>query len=178
MSTATLFDNISMVFQNVYLFEDTLRNNIAFGNPNASDDAIIEACKKARCYDFITSLPDGFDTVIGEGGLTLSGGERQRVSIARAIIKNSPIILLDEATASVDPDNEHEIQEAINALVENKTILVIAHKLSCVKNADQILVIDNGKLSQRGTHSELLETEGIYKNLWVKRSSSRSWTVK
>ena len=133
--------------------------------------------KKAKCYDFIMSLPDGFETEIGEAGLNLSGGERQRISIARAILKDSPIILLDEATASVDADNERDIQLAINELVKNKTILVIAHKLACVKNADQILVIDNGKLIAKGKHSELISQKGLYQTLCQKRTQSKSWVI-
>ena len=177
MSQETLYGSISMVFQNVYLFKDTIFNNIVFGNDDATKEDVINACKKAKCYDFIMALPDGFDTLVGEAGLSLSGGERQRVSIARAILKDSPIILLDEATASVDPDNELEIQEAINALVENKTILVIAHKLSCVKNADKILVISDGKLAQEGTHNELSKEDGLYSSLWQKRMNSKSWKI-
>ena len=177
MSEETLFSCISMVFQNVYLFKDTIYNNIAFGSSDASEEKIIEACKKARCYDFIMNLKDGFNTMVGEAGLSLSGGERQRISIARAILKDAPIILLDEATASVDPDNEAEIQEAINALVKDKTILVIAHKLSCVKNADKILVIDDGKLIQEGKHLELIEQDGLYSSLWKKRTNSKSWKI-
>ena len=177
MSQETLYSCISMVFQNVYLFEDTVYNNIAFGNDNATKEDVINACKKARCYDFIMELPDGFDTVLGEAGLSLSGGERQRISIARAILKDAPIILLDEATASVDPDNETEIQEAINALIANKTILVIAHKLSCVKNAAKILVINEGKLVQEGTHQELMNCDGLYASLWKKRTNSKSWKI-
>ena len=177
MSQETLYGCISMVFQNVYLFKDTIYNNIVFGNDDASKDDVINACKKAKCYDFIMALPDGFDTLVGEAGLSLSGGERQRISIARAILKDAPIILLDEATASVDPDNELDIQEAINALVENKTILVIAHKLSCVKNADKILVIDNGKLVQEGIHDELSQKDGLYSSLWQKRMNSKSWKI-
>ena len=177
VSQETLNKCISMVFQNVYLFKDTIYNNIAFGNNEASHDDVIEACKKARCYDFISNLENGFDTQVGEGGLSLSGGERQRISIARAILKNAPIILLDEATASIDPDNEYEIQQAINELVKDKTILVIAHKLSCVKNADQILVIQDGKLNDSGTHDELLKKDGLYSKLWDKRCHSKSWKV-
>ena len=177
MSQETLYGSISMVFQNVYLFKDTIYNNIAFGNDDATKENVIEACKKAKCYDFIMALPDGFDTMVGEAGLSLSGGERQRVSIARAILKDAPIILLDEATASVDPDNELDIQEAINALVENKTLLVIAHKLSCVKNAEKILVIEDGKLVQEGTHDELSSREGVYSALWQKRTHSKSWKI-
>ena len=177
MSTETLYDCISMVFQNVYLFKDTIYNNIAFGNDSASYEDVVNACKKAKCYDFIMSLPEKFDTLVGEAGLSLSGGERQRISIARAILKDSPIILLDEATASVDPDNESEIQQAINELVKNKTILVIAHKLSCVKNAKSILVLKDGKLNEQGNHKELLEKKGLYENLWSKRVTSKSWKI-
>ena len=177
MSQETLYGCISMVFQNVYLFNDTIYNNIAFGNDSASKEEVIEACKKARCHSFISALPNGYETVVGEAGLSLSGGERQRISIARAILKDTPIILLDEATASIDPDNEVEIQEAINALVKNKTILVIAHKLSCVKKADQILVVDNGHIAQSGTHDTLMKTDGLYSKLWDKRSHSKSWKI-
>ena len=177
MSQETLYGCISMVFQNVYLFKDTIYNNIVFGNESATKEQVIDACKKARCYDFIMSLEEGFETEVGEAGLTLSGGERQRISIARAILKNAPIILLDEATASVDPDNELEIQEAINALVEDKTLLVIAHKLSCVKNADQILVIENGELIESGNHKTLLEDNGKYASLWEKRTHAKSWKI-
>ena len=177
MTTNTLYSSISMVFQNVYLFKDTIYNNIAFGNEQATKEEVIEATKKAKCYDFIMALPNGFDTLVGEAGLTLSGGERQRVSIARAILKDAPIILLDEATASVDPDNEADIQDAINALVEDKTIIVIAHKLSCVKTADKILVLNDGKLIQEGTHDELLTHDGLYASLWNKRLNSKSWKI-
>ena len=177
LSVETLFDSISMVFQNVYLFNDTIYNNIAFGKTDATKEQVIEVAKKAKCYDFIMSLPDGFETEIGEAGLNLSGGERQRISIARAILKDSPIILLDEATASVDADNERDIQLAINELVRNKTILVIAHKLACVKNADQILVIDNGKLIANGKHNELISQKGLYQTLCQKRTQSKSWVI-
>ncbi len=138
----SLLRNISMVFQNVYLFHDTIRNNIRFGNPHATDTEIVAAAKAAHCHDFIMALPDGYDTVVGEGGGTLSGGEKQRISIARAMLKDAPIIILDEATASVDPENEHEIQQAISALVHGKTIIIIAHRLATIENADQILVVD------------------------------------
>ena len=177
LSIETLFDSISMVFQNVYLFNDTIYNNIAFGKNNATKEQVIEVAKKAKCYDFIMALPEGFETEIGEAGLNLSGGERQRISIARAILKDSPIILLDEATASVDADNERDIQLAINELVKDKTILVIAHKLACVKNADQILVIDNGKLIANGKHKELISQRGLYCNLCKKREQSKSWII-
>ena len=177
MSQETLYGLISMVFQNVYLFKDTIYNNIVFGNEEATKEQVIEACKKARCYDFIMNLENGFETEVGEGGSTLSGGEKQRISIARAILKDAPIILLDEATASVDPDNESEIQEAINALVKDKTILVIAHKLSCVKNAEQIIVIKEGKVEEFGKHDELVEKDGMYANLWKKRTNAKSWKI-
>ena len=164
----SLLKNISMVFQNVYLFRDTIKNNIKFGSPDATDEQIIAAAKAARCHDFIMALPDGYDTVIGEGGSSLSGGEKQRISIARAMLKDAPIVILDEATASIDPENEHLIQEAISALTHGKTIITIAHRLATIENADQILVIDGGTVAQRGTHKELLQQEGTYK------SSSRS----
>ena len=153
----SLLRNISMVFQNVYLFRDTIKNNIKFGRPDAADEQIIAAAKAARCHDFIMALPDGYDTVIGEGGSSLSGGEKQRISIARAMLKDAPIVILDEATASIDPENEHLIQEAISALTHGKTIITIAHRLATIENADQILVIDGGTVAQRGTHEELLE---------------------
>lgn len=177
MSTETLLKNVSMVFQNVYLFKDTVKNNIKFGNASASDEEIIHAAKLARCHDFIMDLPDGYNTVINESGSSLSGGEKQRISIARAILKDAPIILLDEATSSIDPDNEHYIQEAINELVENKTIIVIAHRLSTIMNANQILVIDEGNLVEKGTHNELLEQNGLYKELWMKRVTAKSWKM-
>ena len=148
----SLLKNISMVFQNVYLFRDTIKNNIKFGSPDATDEQIIAAAKAARCHDFIMALPDGYDTVIGEGGSSLSGGEKQRISIARAMLKDAPIVILDEATASIDPENEHLIQEAISALTHGKTIITIAHRLATIENADQILVIDGGTVAQRGTH--------------------------
>jgi ATP-binding cassette subfamily B protein len=175
MNCDSLLRSVSMVFQRVYLFHDTIENNIRFGRPGASREAIIEASKKARCYDFITALPQGYDTVVGEGGSTLSGGEKQRVSIARAILKDAPIVLLDEATASVDPDNEKFIQEAINELVHDKTLIMIAHRLSTIKRADQILVIDQGEIVERGVHDELLAQDGLYKNLWRRRQNARGW---
>ncbi len=151
---ADLMDHISMVFQRVYLFQDTIYNNIAMGRPDATREEVVEAAKKARCYDFIMALPQGFDTVIGEGGESLSGGERQRISIARCILKDAPIVILDEATASVDADNESYIQQAISELCKGKTLLVIAHRLNTIQNADQILVIAKGQIAQSGTHKE------------------------
>ena len=173
----SLLDNMSMVFQNVYLFHDTIENNIKFGFPNATHEQVVEAAKKACCHDFITALPDGYNTVIGEGGSTLSGGEKQRISIARAMLKDAPIILLDEATASVDPENEVHLQQAISALVKNKTLVVIAHRLSTIRNADQILVVDDGKIVQRGTHDELVKQKGIYQSFWNIRQHARNWKV-
>lgn len=166
-----------MVFQNVYLFHDTIRANILFGKPDATEDEMIDAAKKARCYDFIMALPDGFDTVVGEGGGTLSGGEKQRVSIARAILKDAPIIILDEATASVDPENEHLIQQAISELTRGKTIITIAHRLATIEQADQILVVEDGKIAERGTHQELIRQNGVYKRFTEIRERAEGWNV-
>ena len=173
----SLLKNISMVFQNVYLFRDTIKNNIKFGSPDATDEQIIAAAKAARCHDFIMALPDGYDTVIGEGGSSLSGGEKQRISIARAMLKDAPIVILDEATASIDPENEHLIQEAISALTHGKTIITIAHRLATIENADQILVIDGGTVAQRGTHKELLQQEGTYKKFIQIREQVEGWRI-
>ena len=162
ISLGSLMDQISMVFQRVYLFKDTIYNNIAMGRPDATREEVVEAAKKARCYELIRSLPEGFDTVIGEGGASLSGGEKQRISIARCILKDSPIVILDEATASVDADNERAIQEAISELCKNKTLLVIAHRLKTIKDADQILVVSDGKIIERGNHDKLMKEDGIY----------------
>ena len=168
---------ISMVFQRVYLFQDTIYNNISIGKPDATEEEVYAAAKKARCYDFIMALPDGFQTVVGEGGATLSGGEKQRISIARCILKDAPIIILDEATASVDTDNESYIQEAISELVKGKTLLVIAHRLNTIQNADQILVIDNGQIAQQGTHEELLKQPGIYQEFVNIRKNAAGWSL-
>ncbi|MCR5628859.1 ABC transporter ATP-binding protein [Eubacterium sp.] len=165
VSLGTLMDQISMVFQRVYLFQDTVYNNIAIGRPDATKEEVEEVAKKARCYDFIMQLPDGFDTVIGEGGASLSGGEKQRISIARCILKDSPIVILDEATASVDADNERAIQEAISELCRDKTLLVIAHRLKTIKDADQILVVSNGKIIERGNHASLMDMGGTYAHM-------------
>jgi ATP-binding cassette subfamily B protein len=167
---ANLMDNISMVFQRVYLFQDTIFNNIAMGKTNASREEVIEVAKKARCYDFIMQLPEGFDTVIGEGGASLSGGEQQRISIARCMLKNAPIVILDEATASVDADNEHFIQEAISELCQGKTLIVIAHRLNTIRNADKILVIKNGQIVEGGTHTQLMKLGGEYKTMVEKQN--------
>ena len=165
VSLGSLMDKISMVFQRVYLFKDTIYNNIVIGRPDATREEVIEAAKKARCYDFIMSFPEGFDTVIGEGGASLSGGEKQRLSIARCILKDSPIVILDEATASVDADNERAIQEAISELCKNKTLLVIAHRLKTIKDADHILVVSDGKIIERGNHEKLMEKDGVYAHM-------------
>ncbi|MBQ9663440.1 MAG: ABC transporter ATP-binding protein [Oscillospiraceae bacterium] len=174
----SLMANYSFVFQNVYLFHDTIANNIRFGRPEAPMEEVIEAAKKACCHDFITALPDGYDTVIGEGGASLSGGEKQRISIARAMMKDAPVIFLDEATANVDPENENELMQAIQALTREKTVVMIAHRLKTVEHADQILVVDHGKIVQRGTHEELLGQDGIYKNFISERHEAASWKVK
>ena len=173
----SLLKNISMVFQKVYLFNDTIKNNILFGNPNASDNEVINAAIKAHCHEFISKLPNGYDTIIGDGGATLSGGEKQRISIARAILKDSPIIILDEATASVDPENEHLIQNAISLLTKGKTVIVIAHRLATIQDADQILVIDNGDVVQKGNHLELINQDGIYKNFISIKESAEGWCI-
>ena len=173
----SLLKNISMAFQNVYLFNDTIRNNIKFGKSDATEDEIIEAAKKACCHDFIMALPEGYDTMIGEGGSSLSGGEKQRISIARAILKNAPIILLDEATASIDPENEHLIQQAISELIQGKTIVTIAHRLATIENADQILVVDHGKIVQKGTHDQLIQQKGIYRSFINIRERAEGWSI-
>ena len=173
----SLLSNISMVFQNVYLFHDTIRANILFGKPDATEEEMIEAAKKARCHDFIMALPDGYDTVVGEGGGTLSGGEKQRISIARAILKNAPIIILDEATASIDPENEHLIQQAISELTRGKTIITIAHRLATIQNADQILVVADGRIAEHGTHAELVQQDGLYRRFTAIREQAEGWRI-
>ena len=173
----SLIRNFSFVFQSVYLFEDTIANNIRFGKPEASQEEVIEAAKKAACHDFILSLPDGYDTKIGEGGSSLSGGERQRISIARAIIKDAPIIILDEATANVDPENEEALMQAIQALTRDKTIIMIAHRLKTVEHADQILVLDQGRIVEQGKHQDLLLKQGIYSKFIQERKTAASWRI-
>jgi len=172
-----LLENISMVFQKVYLFHDTILNNIKFGKPDASMEEVMEIAKKAKCHEFIMNFPNGYNTVIGDGGSTLSGGEKQRISIARAMLKDAPIVILDEATASVDPENEQEIQNAISALIHGKTIIIIAHRLATIQKADQILVVDEGRIVQRGNHEELIMEEGIYKNFLSIREKAEGWII-
>ena len=173
----SLMKHFSFVFQNVYLFRDTIANNIRFGEPDATIEEVIDAAKKACCHDFIMALPDGYDTVIGEGGASLSGGERQRISIARAIMKDAPVIILDEATANVDPENEKELMDAVEALTKEKTILMIAHRLKTVRHADQIFVVDRGKIVQRGRHEELIREEGIYRRFVDTRKEAIGWKL-
>ena len=173
----SLMKNISMVFQSVYLFADTIENNIKFGCPDATHEQVVEAAKKACCHNFISALPDGYDTVIGEGGGTLSGGEKQRIAIARAMLKDAPIIILDEATSSVDPENKDELQRAIEALTHDKTIIMIAHRLKTVRNADQILVLDNAHIVQRGTHAELIRQKGLYADFVSARQEAIGWKL-
>ena len=173
----SLMQNFSIVFQHTYLFQDTIMNNIRFGKPDATDEEVYEAAKKAQCHDFITALKDGYQTVIGEGGATISGGERQRIAIARAIIKDSPIIVLDEATASVDPENAMLLQAAFEALTENKTLIMIAHQLKTVENADQIIVMKEGRIVQRGNHASLSQTDGIYKSFIAEREKAGGWKL-
>lgn len=173
----SLMSNFSMVFQAVYLFNDSIENNIKFGKPDATHEEVVAAAKAARCHDFISALPEGYDTVIGEGGATLSGGERQRLSIARAMLKDAPIVILDEATANVDPENEADLQEAIEALTGGKTIIMIAHRLKTVRRANQILVLEHGRITQRGTHEQLIQEPGIYADFIQVRQRAANWKI-
>ncbi len=173
----SLMEQISMVFQNVYLFADTIENNIKFGRPQATHAEVVEAARKACCSDFIEALPDGYNTVIGEGGASLSGGEKQRISIARAMLKDAPVVILDEATANVDPENEDRLQKAIEELTRNKTIIMIAHRLKTVRNADQILVVDEGRIVQQGRHEELIGQKGIYADFVLGRKEAIRWKM-
>lgn len=173
----SLMKHISMVFQDVYLFQDTIKNNIRFGKSNATDAEIEAAARKACCHDFIMRLPGGYDTMVGEGGCTLSGGEKQRLSIARAILKEAPVVLLDEATASLDPENEVEVQKAINTLIEGRTVIVIAHRLKTIRNADKIIVLEGGHIAEQGTHDELLRNQGLYHKLWSIQEKTIGWKL-
>jgi ATP-binding cassette subfamily B protein len=175
LRTEDLLDRISVVFQDVYLFHDTIANNIALGRPDATRENVEEAAKAARCHDFIMNLPDGYDSIIGEGGNTLSGGEKQRISIARAILKDGPVVLLDEAMSSLDPQNEVLIQEAISQLVQHKTLVVIAHRLQSIMGANEIIVLDHGHVIEKGTHTQLLEHHGSYFYLWRQQQQARGW---
>ena len=172
-----LMSRISMVFQDVYLFQDTIRNNIRFGKKDASDDEIIAAAKKACCHDFIMRLPQGYDTMVGEGGCTLSGGEKQRLSIARAMLKEAQIVLLDEATASLDPENEVEVQKAIDSLIKGRTVIVIAHRLKTIMNADRIIVLAEGQVVEQGTHDSLMRNDGLYARLWNIQERTQGWRL-
>lgn len=176
-SMDSLMSNFAFVFQTVYLFADTIENNIKFGRPEATHEEVVKAAKKACCHEFISKLSDGYNTVIGEGGATLSGGEKQRISIARAIMKDAPVIILDEATANVDPENEKELVEAVDALTKEKTIIMIAHRLKTVRHADQIVVVDQGQIVQKGTHEELMQQEGIYRRFVDSREQAVSWKI-
>ena len=177
MTCDSLLRNISMVFQKVYLFHDTIENNIRFGNPSATQEEIIEAAKKARCHDFIMALPDGYETVIGEGGSTLSGGEKQRISIARAILKNANIVILDEATASIDPENEHLIQQAISELTIGKTVIVIAHRMRTVENADKIVVLKDGVVAEQGAPAQLKAAGGEFARMVALQKEAAAWQL-
>lgn len=172
-----LMDSISMVFQDVYLFEDTIENNIKFGKQNASHEEVAKAAKKARCHDFIESLPDRYETIIGEGGASLSGGEKQRISIARAMLKDAPIIIFDEATANIDPENEDKLKDAIESLTKDKTVIMIAHRLKTIRNADQILVLKDGEIIEIGNHEELIKNNGLYSDLINAKSKAESWKL-
>ena len=177
LSYESLLKNLSFVFQDVFLFDDTLANNIRIGRPEAGMDEVMEAARRAGCHEFISKLEQGYETVIGEDGARLSGGEKQRISIARALLKDAPIVLLDEVTANVDVENEQKIQMAIQELLKDRTVIIIAHKLSTLRNVDQILVIENGRISQRGAHSELAIQDGLYKRLWEIQYETSKWKV-
>lgn len=177
MQLNNLLSSISMVFQKVYLFNETIYNNILFGNPNASRDDVIEAAKKAQCHDFIMSLEYGYDTVLSDAGSSLSGGEKQRISIARAILKNAPIIILDEATASLDPENETLIQAALEKLIQGKTTIIIAHRLATIQNANQIIVLEDGQIIQQGTHHSLMKEKGVYRRFIDIRQAAENWNL-
>jgi ATP-binding cassette subfamily B protein len=177
LSYESLLKNLGFVFQDVFLFDDTVANNIRIGRPNADIDDVIWAARRAGCHEFVSRLEHGYDTIIGEGGSRLSGGEKQRISIARALLKDAPIILLDEMTANIDVENEQKIQMALQELLKDRTVIIIAHKLSTIRNVDQILVIEDGKISQRGTHQELLDQNGLYRRLWNMERVTGSWKI-
>jgi len=177
MDPEALLRKVSMVFQDVYLFQDTIAGNIRFGRNDATREEIEEAARLACCHDFIMKLPNGYDTMVGEGGSTLSGGEKQRISIARAMLKKAPVILLDEATASLDPGNEAEIQKAIDRLIRGRTVIVVAHRLKTVRHADRIVVLDRGRIVEQGRHNELLSSNGLYARLWRRQHDAGEWQM-
>ena len=177
MTERDLMRQVSLVFQDVYLFNQSIRDNIKIGIPEASDEEVVRTAKAACCNEFIESLPNGYDTVLGEGGVHLSGGEAQRISIARAIIRNTPILVLDEATAFADPENERLIQTALRKLMKGRTVIIIAHRLGTIKDADNILVMDKGKLVESGTHSDLLQAKGVYSDMWMRYTQSLEWGI-
>jgi ATP-binding cassette subfamily B protein len=177
LSTEQIFEAVGVVFQDVYLFNATLSENIAFGRPDATREAVVAAARAARCHEFISALPAGYDTVVSEGGHTLSGGERQRISIARAILKDAPIVLLDEATAALDPTNEKLVAQALAALVADKTVLVIAHRFPTIRAADQIVALDGGRVVETGTHDELIAAGGLYARFWRERERAQGWRL-
>ena len=178
VQTDSLLSNISMVMQNAYLFRGTIRDNLCFGNESITEEQMINACKQARCHGFISVLPEGYDTVVGEGGATLSGGERQRISLARAFLKDVPILLLDEPTASLDADNEAMVQKALDEISKERTVIMIAHRLKTVRSADQILVLQDGKIVEKGTHNQLAGQKGLYARLWGLQSQAGDYTFK
>ena len=177
ISSKMLMDTISFVFQDTFLFYDTLMENIRVGNPRATDGEVVAAAKAAQCHEFIENLPRGYQTLIGEGGVFLSGGEEQRVSVARAILKNAPILVLDEATAFADPENEYKMQMALKELIAGKTVIMIAHRLSSIRNANQIIVLEEGRIKQRGIHEDLVKKDGLYKRMWEAYNSAYQWTL-
>ena len=176
IETKELMEKIAFVFQDTHIFSDTVKNNISMNN-SASDEEIIEAAKKARCHEFIMNLPKGYDTVIGSGNIKLSGGEAQRISIARTFLKNSKIVILDEALAYTDAENENLIQEAIRNLIKDKTVIVIAHRLKSIMDADKIIVLREGKIIEEGTHKSLMEKDGAYKTLWNLQFEAETWEI-
>ena len=167
-----------MVMQNAYLFRGTIRENLCFGNERITEQQMLDACRKARCHDFISALPESYDTVVGEGGATLSGGERQRISLARAFLKDVPILLLDEPTASLDADNEAMVQRALDEISKERTVIMIAHRLKTVRGAQQILVLESGRITQKGTHNQLVGTDGLYSRLWELQNQAGNYTFK
>ena len=174
----SLLSQVSMVMQNAYLFRGTIRENLCFGNERITEQQMLDACRKARCHDFISALPESYDTVVGEGGATLSGGERQRISLARAFLKDVPILLLDEPTASLDADNEAAVQKALDEISKERTVIMIAHRLKTVRGAQQILVLENGRITQKGTHNQLVGTDGLYSRLWELQNQAGNYTFK